>query len=167
MPPKKQINKHLIIEKAFEIVQKEGYPSLTARRLAKEINCSTQPIYQTFADMKELKSELISMAQEKMYRFIMDHSDSTIPAELSYILAYIRFAQEEKYLFQLIFTSGGLNLSAVNEQGFSNTKLDMNMIIYANGIIMMLAFNSIELSDEKLKEMLMHAYELFEGKKLI
>jgi AcrR family transcriptional regulator len=165
MPPKKQMNKHLIIEKAFEMVRSDGYPSLTARKLAKELNCSTQPIYQTFTDMKELKMELMKKAQEKMYHFIMDHSDTTIPAELAYILAYIRFAVEEKYLFQLIFTSGGLNLSAINEQGALNIKLDWNMIIYANGIIMMLAFNSFELSDEKLKEMLTHAYELFEGKK--
>lgn len=168
MPPKKQINKHQIIEKAFELVQSEGYPSLTARKLAKELNCSTQPIYQAFADMKELKIELIKKAQEKMYHFIMDRRDTTIPIELAYILTYIQFAREEKYLFQLIFTSGGLNLSAIsaiNEQGTSNINLDMNMIIYANGIIMMLAFNSFELSDEKIRDRLTHAYELFESKK--
>jgi AcrR family transcriptional regulator len=165
MPPKKQIEKHLIIEKAFEMVQREGYPSITARKLAKELNCSTQPIYQTFADMKELKMELIKKAQEKMLHFIMDKGDKTIPIELAYIMAYIRFAAEEKYLFQLIFTSGGFNLSEINEQGISDIKLDMNMIIYANGIIMMLAFNSFEISDEKIEDMLKQAYKLFKNKK--
>ena len=165
MPPKKQINKHQIIEKAFEIVRSEGYESLTARTLAKKLNCSTQPIYQTFVDMKELKFELIKKAQENMLGYVMDTCDKKLPIELAYLLAYIRFAEEEKHLFQLIFTSGGLNLSAKNEQGTANIKIDMNMIIYANGIIMMLAFNSIELSDEKIKDMLLHAYELFESKK--
>ncbi len=165
MPPKKQINKLQIIEKAFEMVRSDGYESLTARKLAKELNCSTQPIYQSFADMKELKNELIKKAQEKMLNYIMVRRDISIPIELSYILAYIRFAREEKYLFHLIFTSGGLNLSIMNEQDTANINIDINLIIYANGIVMMLAFNSIELSDEKIKDMLLHAYELFESKK--
>jgi AcrR family transcriptional regulator len=164
MPPKKQINKHLIIEKAFEMVKNEGYQSLTTRKLAKELNCSTQPIYQAFADMKELRLELIKMAQEKMYHFIIDKIDTTMPIELAYILAYIKFALEEKYLFQLIFTSGGLDLSALKQDALS-IKLDINMIVYANGIIMMLAFNSLEPSNEKIKDMVTHAYELFKSDK--
>ncbi|SHO47774.1 TetR/AcrR family transcriptional regulator [Anaerocolumna xylanovorans] len=165
MPPKKQINKQQIIEKAFEIVQSEGYESLTARKLAKELSYSTQPIYQTFSDMKELKIELIKKAQEKMISYIMDTSDRTLPLVLASILAYIRFAGDEKYLFQLIFTSGGLNLDKINELGTGDIKLDINMIVYANGIIMILAFNSLQISNEKIKDMLIHAYKVFEGDK--
>ncbi len=165
MPPKKQIDKSFIIEKAFKMVQREGYEALTARKLAKELNCSTQPIYQAFADMKELKLELLKKAQEKMLNYIINISDNTEPLELAYLLAYIRFAEEEKYLFQFIFTSGGINLNAIYEQDTSNIQLDLNMIIYANGIIMMLAFHSLEFSNEKIKSMLSHAYELFESKK--
>jgi len=165
MPPRKQINKYQIIEKAFEMVRIEGYEALTTRKLAKELNCSTQPIYQAFTDMKELKIELIKKAQEKMLHYIMDRSDTSMPIELAYILAYIQFAGEEKYLFQLIFTSGGVNINAINELGFSGVELDLNIIIYANGIIMMLAFNSFEFSDENIKNILIHAYELFESKK--
>lgn len=165
MPPKKQMNKHQIIEKAFEIVRNEGYESLTARKLAKELGCSTQPIYQTFTDMKELKIELINKAQEKMISYIMDTSDKTLPLALACILAYIRFAGEERYLFQLIFTSGGLNLDKINELSMGDIKLDINMIVYANGIVMMLAFNSLQFSNEKIKDMLIHAYKLFESNK--
>ncbi len=164
MPPRKQINKQQIIEKAFEIVRSEGYPSLSARKLAKKLNCSTQPIYQTFADMKELKIELIKKAQEKMISYIVDTSDKSLPLELAYILAYIQFAGEEKYLFQMIFTSDGLNLSGINKLG-SEIKLDINMIIYANGIVMMQAFHSFGLSDDKIRDMLIHAYELFRNNK--
>lgn len=165
MPPKKQIDKQQIIEKAFEIVRSEGYASLTARKLAKELNCSTQPIYQTFADMKELKAELIKKAQEKMIGYIMDTCDTTLPMELAYLLAYIRFAGAERHLFQLIFTSGGLNLEAINKQGTADIKLDINMIIFANGIVMMLAFNSFEPTEEIIKDMLIHAYESFKNNK--
>lgn len=165
MPRIKQINKQQIIDKAFEIVQSEGYESLTARKLAKKLNCSTQPIYQSFCDMKELRIELVKKAQEKMIRYIMDTCDKTLPLALAYILAYIRFAGDEKYLFQLIFTSGGLNIDKINELGIGDIKFDINMIIYANGFVMMQAFNSIELSDGKIRAMLIHAYELFENNK--
>ncbi len=161
MPPIKQIIKHQVIEKAYEIVRCEGNPSLTARRLAKELNCSTQPIYQAFADMKELKFELIKIAQANMLSYIIDKSDKDLPKELSYILSYIQFARKEKNLFQLIFTSGGLDFSAMNGLGTTNMNLDINMIVYANGIIMMQAYHSIELPDDKIKAMLRNAYELF------
>jgi Transcriptional regulator len=152
-----------MIEKAFEIVRREGDTSLTARKLAKELNCSTQPIYQAFSDMKELKMELIKKAQENMFRYIMQNDDTQLPKELAYILSYIQFAREEKNLFQLIFTTGGLNLSGVNEldTDATNMNMDLNMIIYANGIVMMQAFHSFEDSDEKIKDMLIHAYEVF------
>lgn len=164
MPPKKQITKQQIIDKAFEIVCNEGYEALTARRLAKELNISTQPIYQAFSDMKELKMELITKAQEKMMGYIKENSDKSLPLELAYIIAYVRFAQDEKYLFQLIFTSGGLNLDNMNELRENVIELDYNMIVYANGIIMMLAFITLEHADEKVKDMLINAYELFKGK---
>ncbi len=162
MPPKKQMSKQMIIEKAFEIVRSEGYELLTARRLAKELNCSTQPIYQAFADMKELKLDLIKKAQESMIGYIMKTKDNTLPPGVAIILAYIQFAEDEKHLFQLIFTSGGPNLSAIKELDIADINLDLNMIIYANGIVMMQAFNTFALSGEKRKDMLLHAFELFE-----
>lgn len=166
MPPKKQINKQQIIDKAFDMVRSEGYDSLTARRLATKLNCSTQPIYQTFSDMKELKVELIKKAQETMINYVMDTYDRTVPLALAYILAYVRFSGDEKYLYQLIFTSGGLDLDRIKELNIKNINLNINMIIYANGIIMMKAFNALEISEEMLKGMLIHAYELFESKKV-
>jgi AcrR family transcriptional regulator len=161
MPPKKQILKQHIIEKAFEIVRGEGYESLTARRLAKELNCSTQPIYQAYADMKELKAELIKKAQEQMISYIMNTRDKELVVGLSHILSYIRFAMDEKYLFQLIFTSGGFNLDQWKEFNTGDMNLDFNMIVYANGIIMMLAFKTLEPSYEKIKDMMTRAYEAF------
>ena len=162
MPPKKQISKQQIIEKAFTMVQEEGYELLTARRLASKLNCSTQPIYQAFSDMKELKVELIKKAQELMIGYIMKTSDPTLPLRLAYCLSYIQFAEAEKHLFQLIFTSGGLDLSAMNELNTAEIKPNLNMIIYANGIVMMQAFHTLALTYEQKKELLMQAYELFE-----
>ena len=165
MPPKRQLDKQKIIEKAFEMVRTEGYEALTARKLAQELHCSTQPIYQAFADMKELKIELINKAQETMLDYIKDNFDKALPVKLAYILAYIRFAGEEKYLFQLIFTSGGLNFNGRNKPDTGMMDLDINMLIYANGMIMMLAYHTLDYDEEKLRDMLLHAYEMFQCNK--
>lgn len=66
MPPKKQTTVEHILEKEFDMVRQDGYDFLTARKLAGELNCSTQPIYQAYADMNGLKLALIKKSQEVM-----------------------------------------------------------------------------------------------------
>lgn len=156
MPPKKQIFKEQIIDTAFKMVQKDGYDLLTTRKLAKELFCSTQPIYQAFANMSELKKELIKKAKETIVAYLLESNEKQLPKELQYIFSYIQFAKVEKHLFQLIFTSGELNIW--NELNLSDIELDIHMIVYANGIIMMQAFQALPDSDEWLKEMLLQAY---------
>ena len=45
MPKSTVIAQEVIIEAAFELVRKEGFEVLSARNIAKQIGCSTQPIY--------------------------------------------------------------------------------------------------------------------------
>ncbi|MBA4688427.1 TetR/AcrR family transcriptional regulator [Candidatus Galacturonibacter soehngenii] len=163
MPPKKQIFKEQIIDTALKMVQKDGYDLLTARKLAKELSCSTQPIYQAFANMSELKKELIKKAKETIVAYLLESNEKQLPKELQYIFSYIQFAKVEKHLFQLIFTSGELNIW--NELNLSDIELDIHMIVYANGIIMMQAFQALPDSDEWLKEMLLQAYALLRSNK--
>ena len=47
----KKINKEGILEAAYNLARREGIAAITARKLAKEISCSTQPIYENFVDM--------------------------------------------------------------------------------------------------------------------
>lgn len=163
MPPKKQIFKEQIIDTALKMVQKDGYDLLTTRKLAKELSCSTQPIYQAFANMSELKKELIKKAKETIVAYLLESNEKQLPKELQYIFSYIQFAKVEKHLFQLIFTSGELNIW--NELNLSDIELDIHMIVYANGIIMMQAFQALPDSDEWLKEMLLQAYALLRSNK--
>ena len=70
MPPKKRITKELILQKAFEIIHEEGIESLNARYLAKQLNCSTMPIFQSFQDMRDLKMELSAGLTSTTVRFL-------------------------------------------------------------------------------------------------
>lgn len=158
MPPKKKTEIEQILEKAFDIVRLEGYDSLTARRLANELNCSTQPIYQAFSDMNELKLALTKKAQELMAEFIKEHGESGLPVELSHILGYVQFANTEKHLFQLIFTCGGNGSEYAELSVPKEFSVELDMIVYAHGIVMMTAFNTLKLPWESVREMIIRAY---------
>ena len=61
MPPKKEDHKRTDFRKnAFDMVHEEGIDSLNARALAKKLNCSTMPIFQSFQDMRDLKNWRLS-----------------------------------------------------------------------------------------------------------
>lgn len=154
MPPKKQTTVEHILEKEFDMVRQNGYDFLTARKLAGELNCSTQPIYQAYADMNGLKLALIKKSQEVMMEFISENRDITLPVTLANIIGYVEFANIEKHLFQLIFISGGVNHDTVVALVPKETGSKLNMIIYANGIVMMAAYNALNFPWEVVKELI-------------
>jgi len=159
MPPKKRITRKIILDKAFLITQKEGYESITVRGLASELLCSTQPIYQEFKDMSDLKIAIIKKTCEYMTDFMTQNSDKSLSADLANIIAYIQFANAEKKLFQLIFTSrDGLQMM---QYCLDISSFNINMIIYANGIIMMNAYKTLDIPFEEMKKMIIKAYEAF------
>ena len=58
MPPKVKIPREAIIDKAFELTKVYGFENVTARLLASELKCSTQPVFHAFRNMEELKEEV-------------------------------------------------------------------------------------------------------------
>ena len=59
MPPSKKFQRDHIINATYEIVKSEGLQAINARRIAKELNSSVQPIYLNFSTMEELKNAVI------------------------------------------------------------------------------------------------------------
>ena len=49
MPASRKINKDDIIRVCLDIVRKDGINGINARRVAKELNCSVQPIFFNFS----------------------------------------------------------------------------------------------------------------------
>lgn len=162
MPPKKQITKDQIIEKAYKLVRESGFENLTARILANELNCSTQPIYMSFRDMNELKNSLAEKSLGIMLKYIERYSIENYPLVLAKVLGYVQFAKEEKHLYKLIFSSDIMNLEKTAKLVSLNNELELNMLIYAHGIIMMTSFNTLTLQWEQMKKMIIDAYEKFQ-----
>lgn len=92
-----------ITDAAFELTRQEGFEGLSARRLANQIGCSTQPIFRAYRSMDDLYDEIYM-------RVIRHFSDffNAFPKtrELPFVdlgLAYIAYAREEKQFFRILF----------------------------------------------------------------
>ena len=104
MPPKVNFSREEILNEAFEIVRKKGLHALSARRIAKNLNSSTQPIYREFESMKQLEAEVIARAREYAVAYFLRNEEGEEPF-LSIGLRYVKFAQEEQELFRLLYMS--------------------------------------------------------------
>ena len=105
MPRTISITKDSLIDASVELLRKEGMTALTARKLAKEAGCSTQPIFRAYQNMDELYADVFDKAAE----IFSAHCESC-PAvsNVPFVnlgIAYISFAQKEKELFRLLFLS--------------------------------------------------------------
>jgi len=104
MPPPINFSKETILNEAFEIVRKEGVAGLTARRIARNLNCSTQPVYSAYASMQELRQAVLKKAREFAVHYLLQCPDDHSPF-LAIGMQYFRFAQEEPEMFKWLFLS--------------------------------------------------------------
>lgn len=186
MARKESIGKETILETGFALARQEGIGSVTARKVASNAGCSTQPIFRVYRNM----SELMSAVYKKAASYFADYY-SLYPrvgkAPFSNLgMAYITFAREEKKLFELLFLDSGSDIFENEEKmsmyellngrdgnvvyeinlaagmGCANAgDLFMKMWIFIHGIACMTLSGDYDLSDTQTCEMLENAYEAF------
>ena len=101
MPAKKQITREKILAAAMALLRRAGLEAVSVTALAKELGCSTQPIYLSFPGMDALRAALGPLAVEALLAEITPPSGEQPPC--LYGTAYLCFAQREKKLFQYLF----------------------------------------------------------------
>lgn len=120
MPPKAKITKEMVIDAGLKIVRTEGEENLNVRRVATELNCSTQPVMYHFKTVNDLKSAVYGLADEFHTHFIMIPDENAGNPLLSIGLRYIRFAYEEKKLFCFLFQSDKFQNISLHELVYSD-----------------------------------------------
>lgn len=169
MPPKVRITKDQIINRAFEILKAEGFAGITARRLSKELNCSTQPIYYIFQNMDDLKKELYKIGVVYFEKCVMELAMITRPnidsPEIG--IAYIKAAKIEQKIFHFICMENNYTMQGVSEL-VNGTQLPkeraeifLNMWLYAHGIASIIANNDVLFNEEEIRKLLLNAYKGF------
>ena len=189
MPAKISFTRDMLVESAFRLVKSRGIEKLSARTLAKDLKCSTQPIYSNFKSMRKLDMELRKKAVDTLLRYQTTPRTGQVFFDMG--LGYIQFARRERHLFRFLYggskrgRSGGYG-KALKEFGFQNLlqrmKDDPNlegldgkqmesvltkMWIFVHGVAFLSINNAFaEGNDDYLKAMLMETgLSIVEGEK--
>lgn len=177
MPPKVKISKEEISRAAFEITKERGIEAVTAKSVAKRLNCSTQPVYWVFDTMDNLRRDIIREANKEYNKYLLTEIHG-LPKYKSAGWNYIRFAKELPELFKLLYMTNrqeNINIaesdldenkdyiiSLIIEQNNLSKKnandLYVNMWLFSHGIAAMLATKTVSLSDAEISQKLTEAF---------
>lgn len=176
MPALRKINKEDIVNASVEIIRKEGLKNLNARKVAKQLGCSTQPIFYIYSNMDEMKNDAL-IEISKIFDTAMLKSNYDKPAYKDIGKNYIKFAKDEPILFKLLFNSE-INEEALcfidlsgsserihetisNQTGLSREeaqKFHLKMWLYVNGIANLVANNTCNFTDDEIDSLLGEQY---------
>lgn len=178
MPPVTKVTKENIIEKTYQILSEDGLESINARRIARELNCSVQPIFSNFNNMEDLINEVTNLVKQKCFDFLLSGSKDSDKPYKQVGINYIKFAQKEPNLFKLLFMSK-VNLDPVHfmtsdRQFFGSvaeiigqeTKLSKELIkdfhemmwFYTHGIATLIATGTSKINDEEIDRLLTNEF---------
>jgi AcrR family transcriptional regulator len=108
-PRNSQFSKEEIVLAAFQLVREHGWNGFSVQAVAKAIGGSTMPIYSQFANVRELEDAVCLKAMEllKERMLVGRTGDRWIDQGIS----YVRFAEEEKFLFRSFWDGRNIELS--------------------------------------------------------
>lgn len=105
MARKKEIDKQRILDAAYKLAVRGGIESLTARNIAKAVNCSTQPIYLEFENMQDLRNQVLARISDELKSNTLQQNFTGEPL-IDLDLSYLFFAKEHVDLFRAMFVDG-------------------------------------------------------------
>lgn len=186
MSTPKKVLKPDIIQAALRLAETEPLDSLTARRLAEELNCSVQPIFYNFATMDELKAAALDTMHQLYLDYMIEASGCDKPYK-SMGLAYIRFARDYPTYFKNLFMNHtDHNLATFIDQdvadttiirhGMQFTGLDktaqksfhLKVAIFTHGLATLVATGTVQITDAEADALLTETvHELLAGHKAL
>jgi len=96
LSPKIRYSNEEIIDAAFELVDEGGWAKMTAKNIAKKLNCSVQPLYREFKSLDEIKREVVKRIIEISDEYSkVKHSEIVL---ISLTLAGVHFAMDHPKL---------------------------------------------------------------------
>lgn len=96
MPAKKRIRKQDILQAATEIIRTDSASALTMRSIAKQLDCSTQPLYSEFGSQEHLMEALLNYLHD-------EYLTVQCSSYRDYGRAFLQFAESEKELFRFLY----------------------------------------------------------------
>ena len=173
-----KIKKEDLIKGSIKIIRDEGDSKLSARNLAKVVDCSTQPIFRLFMNMDDLKRTVYDDVYELQKKYLLKGNEHRVPF-IGVGLSYIDFATKEKNLFKFLFMSSFTKYNNIlemadNEDGKKYTEMiikstglspESSKQIYINtwliihGIASMMATTNSKLTKDDIETIIFDAFK--------
>lgn len=104
MGRKAKIDKQMILEAAYELLDEGGIEAVAIKSIASKLNCSTQPVSWHFGSMTELKKALYFFAAEKSFSELPSKMENKPAFEAFFIsgVHYLSLACEHPNVFRFI-----------------------------------------------------------------
>lgn len=142
MARKKEIDKQRILDAAYKLAVRGGIESLTARNIAKAVNCSTQPIYLEFENMQDLRNQVLARISDELKSNTLQQNFTGEPL-IDLDLSYLYFAKEHVDLFRAMFVDGKFG-----KQMIVDTLMGLGIEKFKQ------QFDAEQYSDERLKHII-------------
>ncbi len=172
MPRSVQITKEKILTAALDVLIREGYSAVSIKSIARELNCSTQPIAWQFGNMDNMREALTKEAVTYANQKMMPASTNCIEAFWQIGYGYINLAFDTPNLFRFVYMGesknycrGGFN-SILTDNGnavlidklyqylnISKEQADMlfqRMIVYTHGIVSLVVAGVLNCTKEQV-----------------
>jgi len=179
MGRKTRITKEMILEAAYELLDKEGMGAVQIKAIASKLNCSTQPVSWQFGSMTELKKELYNYARYKLFEPFSEKAKGKEALEAFFIsgLCYISNACDHPNVFRFVSVDDPLITigEEMQDKSIFESQFDENstkaladeykiphkvigeavrdVVIYTHGLSVMMMFDSYKLPKKQACEM--------------
>ncbi len=178
--PKQRITKEMVVDTAFELARHNGMEQVLVKNIAKELDCSVQPIYSYCKSMEGLRQDVFERVNLFIQKYVEAHMDKS-DLFRSTGQAYIQLAKEEPHLFKIFILHERKGISSLNELYQSETnpsvagfiadklnismsrarRLHLNMLIYTIGIGTIFSVTTPGISTDEIFAQQEIAYEAF------
>ena len=176
MPPKVKITKEEITAAALELLRQRGMDAINARAVAKELGCSTQPIFSNYSTMTELFADVLAAAYTEYSQWTGQQMKmGWYPPYKASGMAYISFARQQSELFRVLFMRDRREETPQAEDDFTRSiiavlmeksglneqdarMLHLEMWIFVHGVASMLVTGYLDLDEEIVSKMLTEQY---------
>ncbi len=175
MPRSVRITKEKILTAALDILIRDGYSAVNIKSIAKELQCSTQPIAWQFGSMDRLREALTREAVAYANRSMMSDSEACVDAFWQVGRAYIDLAFDTPKLFRFLYMGEsraycrGEYASILTDKGNAALierlgsclhidkeragKLFQRMLVYTHGIVSLVVSGVLNCTKAQVREL--------------
>lgn len=175
MGRKAKIDKQMILEAAYELLDEGGIEAVAIKSIAAKLNCSTQPVSWHFGSMTELKKELYFFAGNKLYEELPRKMEGMPAFEAFFIsgvhylsgacdhpnvFRFINVDSPEKTIGESITGNSSIFMNQFDKEALQMISAEYNIdgevlgqavrdvVIYTHGLAVMMIFDNFRMPKE-------------------